>query len=84
MESLFFLRYVKFMKLLSYIDKKSCESVGVFFGDAIGFQEGSGCIDTIHETIIHMLERGSKMFSCFLDVRKTKWHPREELAKKPN
>ena len=38
-----------------------------------GFQEGSGCIEasfTILETINHMLERGSKMFSCFIDVRK--------------
>ena len=38
-----------------------------------GFQEGSGCIEasfTILETSNHMLERGSKMFSCFLDVRK--------------
>ena len=38
-----------------------------------GFQESSGCIEasfTILETINHMLERGSKMFSCFLDVRK--------------
>ena len=37
-----------------------------------GFQEGSGCIEasfTILETINHMQERGSKMFSCFLDVR---------------
>ena len=36
-----------------------------------GFQEGSGCIEasfTILETINHMQERGSKMFSCFLDV----------------
>ena len=38
-----------------------------------GFQEGSGCIEasfTILETINHMLERDSKMFSCFLEVRK--------------
>ena len=38
-----------------------------------GFQEGSGCIEasfTILETINYMLKRGSKMFSCFLDVRK--------------
>ena len=36
-----------------------------------GFQEGSGCIEAsslILETINHMLDRGSKMFSCFLDV----------------
>ena len=38
-----------------------------------GFREGVGCIEasfTILETINHMLERGSKVFSCFLDVRK--------------
>ena len=38
-----------------------------------GFKEGLGCTEasfTILETINHMLERGSKVFSCFLDVRK--------------
>ena len=38
-----------------------------------GFQEGAGCTEasfTILETINHMLERGSKIFGCFLDVRK--------------
>ena len=38
-----------------------------------GFQEGKGCIEasfTILETINHMLERGSKTFSCFLGIRK--------------
>ena len=38
-----------------------------------GFQEGVGCIDTsftVLETINHMLERGSKVFNCFLHVRK--------------
>ena len=38
-----------------------------------GFQEGVECTKvsfTIIETINHMLERGSKVFSCFLDVRK--------------
>ena len=38
-----------------------------------GFHKGVGCIEasfTILETISHMLERGSKVFSCFLDVRK--------------
>ena len=36
-----------------------------------GFQEGIGCIEasfTILETINHMLERGCKTFSFFLDV----------------
>ena len=38
-----------------------------------GFEEGVGCIEasfTMLETINHMLERGSKDFGCFLDVRK--------------
>ena len=38
-----------------------------------GFQEGVGCTEasfTILESINHMLERGSKLFGCFLDVRK--------------
>ena len=38
-----------------------------------GFREGVGCIEAsfiILETINHMLEWGSKVFSCFLDVRK--------------
>ena len=39
----------------------------------VGFSEGVVCIEAsfaILETINHMLERGSKVFSCFLDVRK--------------
>ena len=46
---------------------------GFFFEMQFGFQEGIGCIEasfTILETINHMLERGCKIFSCFLDVRK--------------
>ena len=38
-----------------------------------GFQEGVGCTEasfTILESINHMLERGSKVFGCFLDVCK--------------
>ena len=38
-----------------------------------GFQEGAGCIEAsfvILKTTNHMLERGSKVFSCFLDVLK--------------
>ena len=38
-----------------------------------GFQKGVGCTEassTIPETINHMLERGSKVLSCFIDVRK--------------
>ena len=38
-----------------------------------GFQEGVGCLEasfTILESINHMLERGNKVFACFLDVCK--------------
>ena len=38
-----------------------------------GFQEEVGCLEaslTILESINHMLERGNKLFACFLDVRK--------------
>ena len=46
---------------------------GIFSNMQFRFQEGVGCIKAsfiILETINHMLERGSKIFSCFLDVRK--------------
>ena len=46
---------------------------GYFSELQFGFSEGVGCIEasfTILETINHMLERGSKVFGCFLDVRK--------------
>ena len=46
---------------------------GFFSEMQFGFQKSTGCIEasfTILETIIHMLEQGSKIFSCFLDVRK--------------
>ena len=46
---------------------------GFFSEMQFSFQEGVGCTEasfTILETINHMLERGSKVFSCFLDVRK--------------
>ena len=46
---------------------------GYFSEMQFGFKEGSGCIEasfTILEAINHMLERGSKIFTCFLDVRK--------------
>ena len=38
-----------------------------------GFKNGTGCIEAsflINEAINHFLERGSKVFACFLDVRK--------------
>ena len=46
---------------------------GFFSEMQFGFQEGVGCIEAsfvILETINHMLKWGSKVFSCFLDVRK--------------
>ena len=46
---------------------------GYFSQLQFGFSEGVGCIEaffTILETINHMLERGSKVFGCFLDVWK--------------
>ena len=46
---------------------------GFFSEMQFGFQEGIGCIEasfTILGTINHILERGCKIFSCFLDVRK--------------
>ena len=53
--------------------KKFAADRGYFSELQFGFREGAGCIGasfTILETINHMLERGSKVFSCFLDVRK--------------
>ena len=38
-----------------------------------GFENGTGCIETlflINEVINHFVERGSKVFACFLDVHK--------------
>ena len=60
------------MIILNRLEKFASQA-GYFSEMKFGFQEGSGCIEasfTILETINHMLERGSKMFSCFLDVRK--------------
>ena len=55
-------------RLENYVSLK-----GLFSDMQFGFKEGIGCTEasfTILETINHMLERGSKVFSCFLDVRK--------------
>ena len=46
---------------------------GFFSEMQFGFQDGVDCTKasfTVLETINHMLERSSKVFSCFLDVRK--------------
>ena len=53
--------------------EKFVSQAGNFSEIQFGFQESSGCIEAslmILETINHTLERGSKMFSCFLDVQK--------------
>ena len=60
------------MILLDRLEKFAAQK-GYFSELQFGFSEGVGCIEasyTISETINHMLERGSKLFSCFLDVRK--------------
>ena len=47
--------------------------MGFFSEIQFGFQEGVRCNEasfTILGTINHMLKRGSKIFSCFLDVHK--------------
>ena len=46
---------------------------GLFSDMQFGFKEGVGCTEasfTILEAINHMMERGSNVFTCFLDVRK--------------
>ena len=55
-------------RLENYLSQK-----GLFSDMQFDFKDGVGCTEasfTILETINHMLERGSKVFSCFLDVRK--------------
>ena len=60
------------MILLNRLDTYATEK-GYFSELQFGFCEGVGCIEAsfiILETISHMLERGSKVFGCFLDVRR--------------
>ena len=60
------------MILVNRLEKFASQK-GYFSQMQFGFQEGVGCVEasfTILETINHMLERGSKIFGCFLDVRK--------------
>ena len=60
------------MILLNRLEKFAVDK-GYFSQLQFGFSEGVGCIEaslTILETINHMLEQGSKVFGCFLDVRK--------------
>ena len=60
------------MILLNRLEKFAADNE--YFSELqFGFRERVGCIEasfTILETINHMLEWGSKVFSCFLDVRK--------------
>ena len=59
------------MILLNRLEKFAIDNE--YFSELqLGFREGVGCIEasfTILKTINHMLEWGSKVFSCFLDVR---------------
>ena len=60
------------MILLNRLDNFAAHK-GFFSEMQFGFQEVVGCTEalfTVLETINHMLERGSKVFSCFLDFRK--------------
>ena len=58
--------------LLNRLEKHAVDE-GLFSDMQFGFKEGVGCTEasfTILEIINHMLESGSKIFGCFLDVRK--------------
>ena len=60
------------MILLNRLDNFAAHK-GFFSEMQFGFQEGVGYTEAsfnIYETINHMLERGRKVFSCFLDVWK--------------
>ena len=60
------------MILLNRLEKFAKQQ-GFFSNLQFGFEEGVGCIEasfTTLETINHMLERGSEVFGCFLDVCK--------------
>ena len=63
---------LKHMILLNRLEKFAVDNE--YFSELqFGFREGVGCIEasfTILGTINRMLERVSKVFSCFLDVRK--------------
>ena len=57
------------------------EEKGYFSHMQFGFSEGVGCLEAsyvISESINRLLEKGGKVFACFLDVRKafdTLWIP---------
>ena len=61
------------MRWCSSIGWKNTQLMKVYSLTYFGFKEGVGCTEasiTILETITLMLKRGSKVFGCFLDVRK--------------
>ena len=73
----FFFTQCNLCKIYEMVLLNSLESFakdkGLFSGMQFGFREGVGCTDTsftILEAINHMIERGSNVFPCFLDVRK--------------
>ena len=60
------------MVLLNRLEKYAKQN-RLFSNLQFGFQEGVGCTEgsfTILESINPMLERGSKVFGCYLNVRK--------------
>ena len=60
------------MILLNRLEKFAKQK-GFLSNLQFGFEEDVGCIETsftVLETINHLFERGSKVFGCFLDVRK--------------
>ena len=63
---------MKYLILLNRLNNFAIHK-GFFSEMQFGFREGVGCTEalfTILETTNHMLDCGSKVFSCFLDVRK--------------
>ena len=64
------LRKIYEMVLLSRLERFAKDK-GLFSDMQFGFREGVGCTEasfTILEAINHMIERGSNVFTCFLDV----------------
>ena len=69
------LRKIYEMVLLNRLENYAKQNK-LFSNLQFGFQEGVGCTEasfTILELINHMLERGSKVFGCFLQAFDTVW-----------
>ena len=67
------LRKIYEMVFLNRLEKHAVDE-GLFSDMQFGFKEGVGCTEasfTILETSNHMLERGSKVVGCLLDVSKS-------------